>query len=60
MNLVVIDSAYKAGDNGEYFYRAVRELYPSIEMVFLIDETCGDYRRLKSDGFKVLPFSKSQ
>ena len=55
----MFDAKNRAGDNGEYFYRAAREQYPSLNMVFLLDKECNDFVRLKKDGFNVMPFSES-
>lgn len=45
-----------AGDNGEYLYRRVRELYPEIRMVFLLSPGSKDWKRLSDDGFVLYPF----
>ena len=37
-NLVITDYSDIAGDNGEYFYRRVREMYPNIKMTFLLSQ----------------------
>lgn len=55
-NIVIYDSFDKAGDNGEYLYRKIREQYPFIQMTFLLSERSRDWDRLKKDGFNLYPF----
>ena len=55
-NLVICDSFNLAGDNGEYFYRRVREIDPDIRMTFLISRGSRDCSRLLKDGFNIYPF----
>ena len=59
LNLVIFDSYDVAGDNGEYLYRRIRELYPEIKMTFLLSPECKDFERLKKDGFNVVSFTSS-
>lgn len=37
LKLAIWDSDYVAGDNGEYLYRRVAELYPEVKMTFILD-----------------------
>jgi len=55
-NLVIWDSFNLAGDNGEYLYRRVRELYPDMNMTFVLSRTSSDWDRLSADGFNLYPF----
>ena len=55
-NLVIWDSFNLAGDNGEYLYRRIRELYPDINMTFVLSRTSSDWYRLDADGFNLYPF----
>ena len=54
--IVIWDAFDIAGDNGEYFYRKARSLYPWLNMVFLLSRNCTDWDRLKKDGFNLYPF----
>jgi hypothetical protein len=55
-NILVWDSWDIAGDNGEYLYRRVRELYPDMNMTFVLSRTSSDWDRLAADGFNLYPF----
>lgn len=55
LRLVIFDSIDLAGDNGEYFYRKIRELHPEVKMVFLLSKKSPDWNRLKNDGFNLYP-----
>ena len=55
LRLVIFDSIDLAGDNGEYFYRKIRELHPEVKMVFLLSKKSPDWNRLKKDGFNLYP-----
>lgn len=55
-NLVIFDSFDVAGDNGEEFYKYVRDNHPNIKLTYLISRKCKDWDRLKKDGFNLYPF----
>lgn len=39
-----------AGDNGEAFFRYMRQYHPEVRSVFAISKECADYKRLKKIG----------
>lgn len=47
---LVSDRASKAGDNGEAFFRYVRENHPEIDVRFVINGDCPDYDAVKKIG----------
>ena len=53
---VVMDRDNQANDNGEAFYRYLKDHRPDINSWFVINKQSPDYLRLKRDGFKVVPF----
>lgn len=53
-NLVIADNVNSAGDNGEYFYRRMREVRPDVKMTFVISRKCRDWNRLEADGFNLV------
>ena len=55
-NLVIFDSFDVAGDNGEEFYRYIRDNHPNIKLTFFLSRKCTDWDRLKTDGFNLYPF----
>lgn len=57
---VIWDSENLAGDNGEYLYRRVNELYPHIKMTFLLSPKSRDWKRLKDDGFNLRSFNDGE
>ncbi|MBQ8964947.1 CDP-glycerol glycerophosphotransferase family protein [Ruminococcus sp.] len=52
------DKLFKAGDNGEYFYRYVKAHQPEgIKIYYVVDKKSPDYPRLKKEFDTVLVFS---
>lgn len=47
---LISDRAAKAGDNGEAFFRYVRENHPEIDARFVIARDCADYERMAQIG----------
>ena len=46
---LINDNAYKAGDNGEFFFRYLKQINPkNIQYYFIISKNCPDFNRLKS------------
>ena len=57
---IISDRPDKAGDNGEYFFRYLKEKNPKgIIIYFAIKKNCSDYKRLKHFG-NVLDFSSDE
>lgn len=46
---LTFDKLYKAGDNGEYIYRYIKNNYPKIKMYYVIKKESLDYKRLKDE-----------
>lgn len=46
---ITFDKLYKAGDNGEYIYRYVKENHPEIKIYYVIKKDSFDYNRLKKE-----------
>ena len=46
---ITYDKLYKAGDNGEYIYRHVKENHSDIKMYYVIKKEALDYERLKRE-----------
>lgn len=52
------DKLFKAGDNGEYFYRYVKSQKPEgVKIYYVVDKASPDYNRLKKEFDTVLKFS---
>lgn len=52
------DKLFKAGDNGEYFYRYVMSQKPEgVKMYYVVDKGSPDYKRLKKEYDTVVKFS---
>lgn len=47
---LISDRGEKAGDNGEAFFRYMREKHPEIDARFVIRKDCSDFERLKKIG----------
>ncbi|MBN1607007.1 MAG: CDP-glycerol glycerophosphotransferase family protein [Polyangiaceae bacterium] len=45
-----------ADDNAEHLYRYVRRVRPDINAFFVLRRDSADWRRLKAEGFRLLPF----
>lgn len=48
--ILVSDRVMKAGDNGEAFFRYMRENHPEIDTRFVISKKCFDYKVMKKVG----------
>lgn len=46
---LTFDKLYKAGDNGEYIYRYIKENYPRIKIYYVVKKESLDYLRLKKE-----------
>ena len=57
---VTFDKLYKAGDNGEYFYRYALEQKDGITVKYLANKGYPDTERLKKEGLKPLYFGSTK
>lgn len=46
---ITFDKLYKAGDNGEYIYRYIKENHPEIKIYYAIKKESLDYERLEKE-----------
>lgn len=46
---ITFDKLYKAGDNGEYIYKYIKETHPEIKIYYVIKKESLDYERLKNE-----------
>lgn len=53
---LISDRDVQADDNGEHFYRWVRENKPNSKIYFLLNKNSHDWNRLKADGFALIPY----
>lgn len=53
---VTADQLFKGGDNGEYFFRYMREHHKEIDMYYILNEDAPEYRELQSRYGNVLKF----
>lgn len=51
---ITFDKLYKAGDNGEYFFRYARNNQDGIEVKYIINKAYDDAKRLKEEGLDPL------
>ncbi|RZS68479.1 CDP-glycerol glycerophosphotransferase (TagB/SpsB family) [Agromyces ramosus] len=57
---VLMDRDDLAGDNAESLYRYLRAEQPMVNAWFVIRKDAPDYRRLRREGFRVIPFGSRQ
>lgn len=62
---LISDRDNQADDNGEHFYRylqltASRQDFPEINAWFVLKQDSHDWPRLKSEGFKLIPFGSEE
>lgn len=53
---ISFDQLFKGGDNGEYFYRYMRENHKEIPTYYVVNKDTAEYRELKSKYDNVLAF----
>ena len=53
---LVSDRDTQADDNGEHFYRYLLNNHPEVTAYFLLNKTSHDWTRLKSEGFRLVPY----
>ncbi len=55
---ITMDKLFKAGDNGEYFYRYVKKMNPKgIKIYYVVQNDSPDYKRLKKDYNTIVKFN---
>lgn len=55
---LTMDKIFKAGDNGEYFYRYVKKMNPKgVKIYYVVDKDSPDYKRLKSEYNTIVKFN---
>jgi CDP-glycerol glycerophosphotransferase (TagB/SpsB family) len=54
---VIMDRDTQADDNGEHFYRYLKENRPDLNIFFVLNKESHDFNRLKDEGFRLLPFN---
>lgn len=57
---LISDRDVQADDNGEHFYRFLREQHPEIKAYFMLNRSSYDWERLKKDGFRLIEFGSSE
>lgn len=53
---LICDRDRVADDNGEHFYRYLLKNHSEINAYFLLNKDSPDWQRLKSEGFRLIPF----
>ena len=55
---ITMDKLFKAGDNGEYFYRYVKKMKPKgIKIYYVVQHDSPDYKRLKKEYNTIVKFN---
>lgn len=55
---LTMDKLFKAGDNGEYFYRYVKKMNPKgIKIYYVVQKNSPDYKRLKKEYNTIVKFN---
>ena len=60
LKFIIIDRLTRARDNGEYFYRYLKENHPEVDILFGLHKDSDDWLRLKKDGFNLIDLSAPQ
>lgn len=53
---VLMDRDVKADDNAEHLYRHICNRKPSVRLFFMLRRSSPDWKRLREDGFNLVPF----
>lgn len=53
--LILVDRDYRANDNAEYLYRWISANKTHEKIFFALDKKSSDWKRLKQDGFNLIP-----
>ena len=55
---ITMDKLFKAGDNGEYFYRYVKKMKPEgVKIYYVVQKDSPDYKRLKKEYNTIVKFN---
>lgn len=55
---ITMDKLFKAGDNGEYFYRYVKKMKPKgVKIYYVVQKDSPDYKRLKKEFNTIVRFN---
>lgn len=55
---ITMDKLFKAGDNGEYFYRYVKKMKPKdVKIYYVVKKDSPDYKRLKKEFNTIVKFN---
>lgn len=54
LKFILSDRVRKAGDNGEYLYRYLRNNIPNIELGYILNKESSDWNRLLKDNFNLI------
>ena len=54
LKFIIIDRLTRARDNGEYFYRYLKENHPEIDILFGLHHSSDDWNRLANDDFNLV------
>ncbi|GAA0202571.1 bifunctional glycosyltransferase/CDP-glycerol:glycerophosphate glycerophosphotransferase [Glutamicibacter creatinolyticus] len=57
---IIADHPVRADDNGEHFYRYLRDYQPDINAFFLIKRDSDDWERLANDGFRLIAYGSQE
>jgi len=57
---IIMDHPVRADDNGEHFYRYVRDNHPQINAVFMLKKDSKDWNRLSSEGFNLIEYGSDE
>lgn len=56
----VMDRPMQADDNGEHFYRYLKQHQPNVNTWFMLDRKSPDWERLALEGFKLIPYGSRE
>lgn len=57
---IIMDRDTQADDNGEHFYRYVKENHPEQKIYFALNKDSHDWNRLSKEGFNLLDFKSNE
>ena len=60
LKFIIIDRLTRARDNGEYFYRYLKENHPEIDILYGLSNESSDWDRLKKEGFNLINLMDSK
>ena len=60
LKFIIIDRLTRARDNGEYFYRYLKDNHPEIEILFGLHHESPDWERLTNEGFNLVDLANKE